>query len=114
MTEYDVVPAATENVTAVNESEMVLRAREAFNAQVAFQQAVTDASILSPRERADIRAKRKKTHAKQVRLAKRNKTKGIEVRAVIRNQFPQATRSQVRTMAEDFVESQKASKVDGK
>lgn len=107
MTENDEQPAATENVTAASESEMVRRAREAFEAQVAFQQAVEAASSLTPAERAAIRAKEAKRAKKLARTAKRNKARALEVRNVIRRQFPQATRNQVRTMAEDFVDSQK-------
>ncbi len=92
----------------MNEADMVENARRLFEEQIAFQQAVNAVARLNPAERAAARAKKTKQKKKLSIQSKIDKAKTIEVRNMIRKQFPQASRNQVKHMADEFVAASKS------
>lgn len=95
--------------TAPND-ELVKRAREALEQQIALQEALQSVCTLGPGERAKLRKKTAKAAAKRELAEKRLRAKNLEVRNVIRRQFPTATQSQVRRMADDYMAAQNEKK----
>lgn len=107
MTENDANSATTENVVAADESEMVKHARETFEAILASQQAMEKVSRYTPAERAAIRAKKAKDMKKQEKQIKKDKIKYLNIRQLIRKQFPQINRTQAKNMADEFMAAKK-------